>query len=107
RLDVRPASERADGREKLESVRYRSRGASRLVDESRGTRRLTRAVWAILLAAGFSWTAAGADKTAPAAGATPGAEQPGPWALLHERCEKCHNSEDWAGEVAFDTLSPQ
>jgi len=78
-----------------------------LVDESRGTRRLTRAVCAILLAAGFSWTAAGADKTAPAAGATPGAEQPGPWALLHERCEKCHNSEDWAGEVAFDTMSPQ
>jgi len=38
------------------------------------------------------------------------AEAPGPpvqWGLLKERCEKCHNSEDWAGGVAFDTLSPE
>jgi hypothetical protein len=27
--------------------------------------------------------------------------------LLKSRCEKCHNSEDWAGGVAFDTLFPQ
>jgi mono/diheme cytochrome c family protein len=30
---------------------------------------------------------------------------PAQWALL-QRCAKCHNSEDWAGGVAFDTLSP-
>src|SRR5262245_48967520 len=29
-----------------------------------------------------------------------------PWQLIQQRCEKCHNSEDWAGGVAFDTLSP-
>lgn len=63
-------------------------------DESRGTRRLTRAACAMALATGLYWTAALADP-------------PGPWALLHDRCEKCHNSEDWAGEVAFDTMSPQ
>jgi hypothetical protein len=34
-------------------------------------------------------------------------EQPPQWSLLQNRCEKCHNSEDWAGGVAFDTLSPQ
>src|ERR1700742_4661558 len=33
--------------------------------------------------------------------------QPEPWALLKDRCEKYHNSEDWAGSVAFDTMSPQ
>ena len=26
--------------------------------------------------------------------------------MLQNRCEKCHNSEDWAGGVAFDTMSP-
>ncbi len=33
--------------------------------------------------------------------------QPPQWSLLQNRCEKCHNSEDWAGGVAFDTMSPK
>jgi hypothetical protein len=33
------------------------------------------------------------------------ADDPAPWALL-QRCTKCHNSEDWAGGIAFDTMSP-
>ena len=28
------------------------------------------------------------------------------WKLLHESCEKCHNATDWAGGIAFDTLTP-
>jgi mono/diheme cytochrome c family protein len=28
-----------------------------------------------------------------------------PWTALENRCVKCHNAEDWAGGVAFDTLS--
>ncbi len=40
-------------------------------------------------------------------GAHEGADPPPQWALLKNRCEKCHNSEDWAGGVAFDTLSPE
>jgi mono/diheme cytochrome c family protein len=32
---------------------------------------------------------------------------PPQWSLLKDRCQKCHNSEDWAGGVAFDTLSPE
>ncbi len=28
------------------------------------------------------------------------------WQLLEQYCSKCHNAEDWAGGVAFDTLSP-
>ncbi|MDR2214759.1 MAG: DUF1592 domain-containing protein [Nevskiaceae bacterium] len=27
------------------------------------------------------------------------------WALIEEYCYKCHNTEDWAGSVAFDTMS--
>ncbi|HEY6454361.1 MAG TPA: DUF1592 domain-containing protein [Steroidobacteraceae bacterium] len=29
------------------------------------------------------------------------------WQLLGEYCEKCHNANDWAGSVAFDTMQPQ
>ncbi len=44
---------------------------------------------------------------APAAPASsPSDAAPPQWSLLEKRCEKCHNSEDWAGGVAFDTLSP-
>ena len=32
------------------------------------------------------------------------AEQP-TWAFFNEYCSKCHNAEDWAGGIAFDTLS--
>jgi hypothetical protein len=28
------------------------------------------------------------------------------WKLLSDSCEKCHNTTDWAGGVAFDALSP-
>jgi mono/diheme cytochrome c family protein len=30
-----------------------------------------------------------------------------PWGLLEARCQKCHNSTDWAGGVAFDVLVPE
>ena len=36
-----------------------------------------------------AWTSNGADE----------------WALLGEYCSECHNSSDWAGGVAFDTLA--
>src|SRR5262245_21731052 len=28
------------------------------------------------------------------------------WDKLEPVCDKCHNSTDWAGSIAFDTLSP-
>lgn len=28
------------------------------------------------------------------------------WSLLQDNCYKCHNSEDWAGEIAFDLMEP-
>jgi len=33
------------------------------------------------------------------------AEHPAQWSLLEQQCSKCHNSVDWAGGIAFDTLS--
>ena len=29
-----------------------------------------------------------------------------PWAMLDQYCGECHNATDWAGWVAFDTISP-
>src|SRR3984957_10405591 len=29
------------------------------------------------------------------------------WALLNTYCEKCHNSTDWTGGIAFDTMQPE
>ena len=29
------------------------------------------------------------------------------WAFLKQYCSKCHNAEDWAGGIAFDTMTPQ
>ena len=28
------------------------------------------------------------------------------WSMLGNYCQKCHNAEDWAGGLAFDTLTP-
>src|SRR5215831_4279528 len=44
--------------------------------------------------------AARAGSSAPA----PGTDQH--WGMLEHYCQKCHNSEDWAGGVAFDTMDP-
>jgi hypothetical protein len=47
-------------------------------------------------------TTSAADSTADEAKAA----HDSPWGLLEDRCEKCHNSTDWAGGVAFDVLTP-
>jgi hypothetical protein len=36
--------------------------------------------------------------------APPGAEQN--WKMVTDYCQKCHNAEDWAGGIAFDTMTP-
>ncbi|HEX3839065.1 MAG TPA: DUF1592 domain-containing protein [Steroidobacteraceae bacterium] len=28
------------------------------------------------------------------------------WKMLEQSCEKCHNATDWAGSIAFDTMTP-
>jgi hypothetical protein len=52
-------------------------------------------------------TAAPAQPTVPLATGAPSAGDPsGHWSFFSQYCEKCHNAEDWAGGVAFDTLTP-
>jgi hypothetical protein len=51
-----------------------------------------------------AWLASSAWAQAPANAAhAPGFK--GDWHMLQTYCVKCHNSEDWAGGVAFDTMN--
>jgi hypothetical protein len=49
-------------------------------------------------------TDSGASTNAQASN-VPGADQH--WGMLKQYCSKCHNAEDWAGGVAFDTMTPE
>ncbi|MEJ0099802.1 MAG: DUF1592 domain-containing protein [Pseudomonadota bacterium] len=63
--------------------------------------RITRALGAALLAAGLGQAAFAADVPAAHAGSAVG------WDMFGSYCTECHNTEDWAGGVAFDTMSEQ
>ncbi len=77
-------------------------------------------------ACGFTLIAWGAEGPSQPAGAsaatsaTPAAGAPGAashamrsgeaqqyWGFLKQYCEKCHNTDDWAGGIAWETMSPQ
>jgi hypothetical protein len=62
--------------------------------------------FAVLAPALAADPASSAAVTAPPASLAAPAAAPPEWSLLQQRCAKCHNSEDWAGGVAFDTMSP-
>ena len=48
--------------------------------------------------------AAAANATDRAEAVPPGSDQH--WGMLKDYCQKCHNAEDWAGGIAFDTMTP-
>jgi hypothetical protein len=48
--------------------------------------------------------AAPGDPAEPATGSTT-SPAAGRWAFFSRYCEKCHNTDDWAGGIAFDTMS--
>ncbi len=73
----------------------------------------------LLAATGFALGAsvvAAAPSAPPASIAAPAAapvnpadgspHDPAEWAFFDQYCSKCHNSTDWAGGVAFDTMTP-
>jgi mono/diheme cytochrome c family protein len=65
------------------------------------------AIGAMVLATGMvvmSGSEAATKKPAPAAATH--IDPADPFAMLKSNCAKCHNSEDWAGGVAFETMSP-
>ena len=47
-----------------------------------------------------------AARAADTAASTPSDEVHKNWGFLNQYCANCHNSTDWAGGVAYDTLSP-
>jgi hypothetical protein len=50
--------------------------------------------------------AAGPERAAAAsAGAGQADAHPSHWKTVEDHCFKCHNTEDWAGSLAFDTMS--
>ena len=53
----------------------------------------------LAIAAGLALIMAAAPAQSAPAGPAPS------WAFFGEYCSKCHNAEDWAGGIAFDTLS--
>ena len=48
-----------------------------------------------------------AQSTTEATAATPHPDPNNKWGFFEQYCEKCHNSTDWAGGVAFDAMSPE
>src|SRR3569833_2172124 len=57
----------------------------------------------VLLAVGFALGAANSG-----AAESPQAKDPNDkWSFFEQYCEKCHNSTDWAGGVAFDAMGPE
>ena len=60
---------------------------------------------AMLLASGTVFAAAPAGSTA-ASGHVPAEALRQNWGFVEKYCGECHNSTDWAGGVAFDTMTP-
>ncbi len=58
----------------------------------------------VVLAGLGSGIAASAELAQGSGPVTPG-DAHGQWALIETYCFKCHNAEDWAGKIAFDTMS--
>jgi len=56
----------------------------------------------IAMSAAVAGTPAGAGEHEAAASSRVAAN----WHLLNDYCVKCHNATDWAGDVAFDTMTP-
>ena len=69
---------------------------------------LAGAICGVTVLGGVSGRAlAASDASAAAAPAPASAPRDQHWAFLQQYCSKCHNAEDWAGGIAFDTMTPQ
>ena len=59
--------------------------------------------------AGTSLNASAADKGSVASGDVSAAQPAAAdkhWEMLDKYCVECHNYEDWKGQIAFDTMTP-
>jgi hypothetical protein len=67
---------------------------------------LQRILATATLAVGASAALAQAPVPAHPSGASPAPKGEADWAFFEKYCTECHNATDWAGGVAFDTLTP-
>ncbi|MFO7326442.1 MAG: hypothetical protein DIU62_012075, partial [Pseudomonadota bacterium] len=65
--------------------------------------RIFAALGAAALLTGLAGAPAMADTPAAPSAGHAGGE--GHWAMFEQYCNDCHNTEDWAGGVAFDVLT--
>jgi len=61
---------------------------------------------ACLLLAGATASAVAASANGPATQSSSGSHPP-QWDVIQHYCYDCHNTEDWAGSVAFDSMSAE
>ena len=59
----------------------------------------------------LAWSAEGPSQSSSGTAASPAsastdAQSQHYWGFLKEYCSKCHNTDDWAGGIAFETMSP-
>src|ERR1700755_208123 len=66
--------------------------------------RMERLLAATASLAAMGLLASTAMAATPAATTQP-TDAHGQWKVVEDFCFKCHNTEDWAGSVAFDTMS--
>ena len=73
----------------------------------RNPRRIIRLLVAALIAPPLVLAAGVAENSTGAAAASAGSVSAPPrqWGLIENYCFKCHNTEDWAGSIAFDSMS--
>src|SRR5579859_2483087 len=67
--------------------------------------KLTNLLGVVGFALGIGMLAASETGAAPSASDTPHFDPNNKWTFFEQYCEKCHNSTDWAGGVAFDAMS--
>jgi hypothetical protein len=89
--------------ERTQDIVSKNQGAGSVTDS-----RTTAALGALLLAVAASPVVMAAEATSPTAAATSAhTGNAVGWNLLDTYCTECHNTEDWAGGVAFDAMSEQ
>ncbi|HEV7716795.1 MAG TPA: c-type cytochrome domain-containing protein, partial [Steroidobacteraceae bacterium] len=68
-------------------------------------------VMGLMALSSFAWAqAAKVANASPAAGGPVSPHGPslaGNWKMLESYCVECHNTTDWAGTIAFDTMTPE
>src|SRR5690606_21755027 len=72
-----------------------------------GASALVAAIFTVAAAADGAGTSAEEQAHVASMGSGSAPHTPANWAFFEQFCVECHNATDWAGGVAFDTLTPE